>query len=195
LVGALNVRLLEATLLLTDGAVSAAASILGETRGRLEFLAGAEPSSRVFARALATAWRLEAGLRLATGRADAGQGIARALDLGEPLVTRPNPDKADVGDFAQSCILAGRIALAQGGADDASRHWHRALEVLNPHLAGSTDWRFLDPAAQAFVLTGGAERARPLIEQLRLFGYHPTDPLAASTLGLAVSPATSNPNK
>jgi len=40
----------------------------------------------------------------------------------------------------------------------------------------------LDPAAQALVLLGKTTEARPLIERLRRFGYHPLDPLAASIL-------------
>ena len=192
----LNVRLQQSALLIATDSTPTVTTILVETRDQLEVLVAAEPSSRVFTRLLAAAWRLEGFLHLAAGRpADAQAAVARALALGEPLATRPRPDKTDLGDFAQSCILAGRIALAQDRPDDAFRHWHRALEALNSHLAGSTDWRFLDPAAQAFVLTGSVERARPLIEQLQHFGYHPADPLAASTLGLAVSSITSNPNK
>lgn len=67
--------------------------------------------------------------------------------------------------------------------------------MLAPRVADSNDWRFLDPAAQALMLLGKTDEARPLIERLQRFGYHPLDPLAASTLDLASLPVTSTKNK
>ena len=58
------------------------------------------------------------------------------------------------------------------------------IEVLGPLAANSNDWRLLDPLAQAHVLAGQPDAARPLIERLRRFGYQPVDPLAGPTLGL-----------
>ena len=58
-----------------------------------------------------------------------------------------------------------------------------AAPMLARHgWAQSNDWRLLDPAAQALVLSGKPEEARPIIERLRRFGYHAVDPLAASVL-------------
>jgi hypothetical protein len=43
----------------------------------------------------------------------------------------------------------------------------------------------LEPLAQAYVLSGQRDNARPLVERLRRFGYRPSDPLATSTLEVA----------
>jgi tetratricopeptide (TPR) repeat protein len=169
--------------------------MLSETRDKLEALVKAEPSSRIFARLLAAAWWLEGRIRAATQRPDASDAVTHSIDLGETLIKEARVDNGMIGEFAQSCILAGRIALAQGQPDAARRHWNRALEVLAPRLAGSNDWRFLDPAAQALVLLGKTEEARPLIEQLQRFGYHSLDPLAASILDGASLPVSSTKNK
>jgi eukaryotic-like serine/threonine-protein kinase len=194
-IGALDVRLQEITLLLAAGDTAAARPMLAETRGRIEGLVKAEPSSRAFTGHLATAARLEGRLRLAAQRADAGEAVAPALELGETMIKEARADHSALGQFAQSCLLAGRIAAAQAQPEAASRHWQRALEVLAPPLPGSNDWRLLDPAAQALTLLGRSGEARPLIERLRRFGYHSADPLAASILEAAASPDSSNQNK
>ena len=193
----LNVRVRQAGLLLAEGDAPAATRILAETRDKLEALVKTEPSSRVFTATLAVAWRLDSRLRLAAQRPDASEAVARALDLGEILIKETAARDYDLAifGFAQSCILAGRIALAQAQPDVARRHWNRALEVLAPRLADSNDWRFLDPAAQALVLLGKTEEARPLIERLHRFGYHPIDPLAASVLEAASPPVSSTHNQ
>jgi serine/threonine-protein kinase len=190
-VGFSSLRLQQAALLIADGDRAAATSTLIETRIKLEALVTAEPSSRVFPAILATWWRLEARIRLFDKRADALDAATRALELGAPLVVDARADNKAVGDYAQSCLLAGRIAFAQAQPDVARRHLNRGLEVLASRIATSRDWRLLDPAAQSLVLLGKTNDARPLIEQLRSFGYHSIDPLAASILEVAPSPASS----
>jgi serine/threonine protein kinase/tetratricopeptide (TPR) repeat protein len=184
----LVVRQQQAASLLAGGDIPAATSILGETREKLEALVKVEPSSRLFNTNLAIGWRLEARARHATGRPDAGDAASRALELSALYVSGARADNRAVGDYAQSCILAGRIALDQAQHDVARRHWERALAVLTPRLKDSNDWRLLDPAAQAFVLLGKPDEAGPLIARLRSFGYHSIDPLAASILEPAPSP-------
>jgi serine/threonine protein kinase len=183
----LNARLSLAAVDLAQPVPAAARDLLADSRVQLEALVAAEPSSRPFIRSLAAAWRFEARFRVTAGAPGADAAAARALELGEPLAMRARADNGDLGDFAQSCLLAGRIALAAGQPDTARRHWQRALDLLSPHVEGTSDWRLLDPAAQALVLTGNAGRARPLIEQLKGFGYQPLDPATASALGLAPS--------
>ncbi len=195
LVPALDVRLQQVTLFLSNADIAAAAPILTETRDQLELLVKAEPSSRVFTRHLAAAWRLEGCLHTLTQRSDASKAVTHALDLGETLIQEAPDDSKVIGEFAQSIILAGRIAHANAQSDAACRHWNRALEVLLPHLSNSNDWRFLDPAAQAFTLLGKTAEARPLIERLQRFGYHSIDPLAASILDVRTLPVSSTQNK
>ena len=191
---ALNGALRQASLLLAEGDLTRATPLVNVTREKLQALSEAEPSSRVFARHLATAWRLEGRIRLLAGRADAGAAVARALALAEPFVheARANPEL--IGEYAQSCVLAGRCALAQAQPEAAQRHWNRALEVMGPRLVHSNDWRLLDPAAQAFTLLGKPAEARPLIARLQRLGYHPTDPFAASILEAAIPPENSTHN-
>jgi len=195
LVTLLRVRLQQVALLLADGDISAATPILSETRAKLETLVKAEPSSLLFTRRLATAWQLEGRIRVAIQRADASEAIARAIDLGETLLQEARADNWAIWELTQSRILAGRIAYGLSQPDIAHRHWNRALEVLTPRLTDSNDWRFLDPAAQALVLLGRTEEARPLIEKLQRFGYHSLDPLAAAILDAASPPVTSTKNK
>ena len=195
LVTLLRVRLQQVALLLADGDTAAAAPILSGARDQLEILVKAEPSSLLFKRRLATAWQLEARLRFATQRPEAQEAVTRALELGGALIKEARADNWAIWEFTQSSILAGRIALARAQADVAQSHWNHVLEVLAPRLSDSNDWRFLDPAAQAYVLLGRAGEARPLIERLQRFGYHPIDPLAATILDAASLPVTSTQNK
>ncbi len=191
----LRIQLQQAGLLIAEGDYSQASPILTDTRGALERLAVGEPSSYVFTHALASAWRLESRIRLGTQQLDASEAIAHAIDLGETLIRQSRADNRTIWEFSQSCILAGRVALAQGSTESAKRHWNRAVEVLALRLTDSNDWRFLDPAAQAFTLLGNTEAAAPLIERLHRFGYHSIDPLAASILDAPSPPVSSSPTK
>jgi tetratricopeptide (TPR) repeat protein len=184
-VTALGIRLKQVGLLLANGNVRAAAAILVETRAKLEVLFAAEPSSRAFAGLLAAALRFDSQMRLATQSPDAGDPVARAIKLGEAFNHETNAHDWIFGEYAQACILAGRIAFARADPDLARRDWNRALKVLGPAPENSNNWRLLDPAAQALALLGRAGDARPLIERLRRFGYHSIDPLADSILDSA----------
>ena len=184
----LNVRLQQVALLLANGEISPAKSMLDEARAKLETLVKAEPSSRVFTSTLAVAWRLEGYVRQAAGLPRADEAASRALDLGAPLISDVRADDRTIGEYAQACVLAARIALAQTQPDLARSHLGRAVKSLAPRLQKTNNWRLLDPAAQALTLLGKPDEARPFIERLRRFGYHPIDPLAASIL--EVAPAT-----
>jgi len=195
LVAMLRIQNQQLALLLAEGDLPAAIRFLSESHDKLEVLVAAEPSSPVFTRLLAATWRLEGRIRMAAQHPNANDAVARALELGEALVKGARADNGTIGEFAQSSILAGRIALAQGQPDVARGHWNRALEVLAPRLGGSNDWHYLDPAAQALVLLGRTDEARPMIERLQRFGYHPLDPLAASILDASSQPVSSTKNK
>ena len=190
----LTFQLREIPILLAEGRVPAAASLLTGVREKLQALVEAEPSSRQFNRNLARAWRLEGRLRWDTRQPGADEAVAHAIELGERLIASGRADDWVTCEFADSNILAGRIAFSAGQPDLARRYWHRALEVLTPRATNSNDWRFLDPAAQALALLGQHDEARPLIERLHRFGYHPLDPLAASILDAAAPPVPATKN-
>ncbi len=191
----LNGRLKQVALSLADGDFGTAAPILVEVRDKVATLIQAEPSSRIFPATLATAWRLEANLRLATHRPDAAEAAKQACELGETLIKEARADDRAVTEFAQSCLVAGRIASAQSQPELARTYWTRAVEVLEPRLPATSDWRFLDPAIQAAALLGKLPEARQLVERLREIGYHPLDPLAESTLDSVSSTLSPNPNQ
>jgi eukaryotic-like serine/threonine-protein kinase len=182
---ALNVRVHQSALLLAGRDFAAVAPLLDETRTRLEALVAAEPSARVFTRRLAAAWMLEGRLRFLTGRDDALPAAERAIALAEQLIRENRADNWTLWEFGQAGVLAGRIEQARGRADIARRRWEGVLAVLAPRAPNSNDWLILDPAAQAYVLAGQADQARPLIERLQRFGYRPIDPLATPLLGVA----------
>jgi serine/threonine-protein kinase len=184
LLSSLENRLFLASLPLAAGdAAAVELPAVVETRTRLEALCAAEPGSRAFAGWLMIAWLTEAQLRHAAQHEGATPAVEQALALGETLVKDARADRAAIGDFARTCVLAGWLAQAGGQTDAARRHWTRALDVLAPLLANSNEWRLLDPAAQAFTLLDRAAEARPLIERLRGFGYRSLDPFAGSILG------------
>ena len=180
LLASLNSRLLRAAVLLAEGDTAAATGLIASLRAQLEPLAQTDPSSRLFGGQLASAWRLESRLRAASRQANAADAAARAVELSESLIQRAPTDPRFVPEFAQSSILAGRIAQEQGASETARRHWTRALEALAPQLHDSNDWRFLDPAIQALTLLDKVSEARPFAKKLKLFGYRPIDPFAPS---------------
>jgi len=174
---------------LLNGHIADARRIQDRLLVEAEKMVAAEPTSQTFTGTLLTAWRLEASLRYLEHRNDAAAAAQRAIALGEVLYQRSQADRTVLWDLSQSLILAGRIAANSANANYAERFWVAAIKVFPPHLEGSHDWRLLDPAAQALTLLGRHEEARPLIAQLKRFGYHTTDPLAAPILDVVQLPA------
>jgi serine/threonine-protein kinase len=183
-----NVQLQQAWVEFRAGHAAAAAAIVAKVRMGLEQLVQTEPTSRVFSRLLVTARRLEASLDLA--RTD--DAADAALELAEKVAAEAKENERVIGELAQCCVLAGRIAFRRGDAEEAQRHWNRGLAALSPRYETSNNWRILDPAAQMLMLCERADEARPLIERLQRFGYHPTDPSALSLLGLAALPSSTS---
>jgi serine/threonine protein kinase/tetratricopeptide (TPR) repeat protein len=188
-------RLQQAALMIAQDDLPAVDKILTEIRPKLETLVAAEPTSHAFTRNLTSMHRLEGRIRFAAQRPDAGEPVVRAIELGAKLIQESRADNWTITEFAQACILAGRIHFAAGRTDEARRYWEKAVETLLPRVKNSNDWRFLDPAAQALVLLGKSGEARPLIEKLQHFGYRAVDPLAASTLATAFSSDSSQQQK
>jgi hypothetical protein len=114
--------------------------------------------------------------------AEAQAAVTRAIELGEALLQGERVTHLTAGELARAHLLAGELATARQDPAGARQHWQRARAVLEPRLAGTNDWRLLDPAAQVFFRLGETTAARALAERLRGFGYRPLDPLAVSTL-------------
>jgi hypothetical protein len=164
----------------------AAVPVLAAARARAADLVAAEPASLEFNRQLAVAWRLEVVARRLLGRADAADAAARAREIGERLVRENRADRLVRSELAQACLAAGRLAQADtASAAAAPGLFAQALAAVEPRLAGTADWRVLDPAAQALVLLGRPAEAQPLLDRLRALGYRSLDPFAGSILELA----------
>jgi len=189
----MRVQLQRATLLIGQDSLPPAAEILADIRPTLEALLAAEPSSHAFARNLASVSRLEGRIRFAINQPNANEAVARALEIGEKLIKESRADNRTIFEYGQAHILAGRIASAQGQAEEATRHWNDAVEILLTRAKNSNDWRFLDPAAQALSLLGRYDDARSFTEKLQHFGYRAVDPLAAATLDVVLTPDSSQP--
>jgi tetratricopeptide (TPR) repeat protein len=188
----LGVRLQQTALLLAAGETSHAGELVAAVRTELETLVQDEPTSRIFARELATAWRLDARRHLQAGDTTAAAIAAeKALVIGESLLAKTDAGHRLQGDLAQSHLLAGRIARAEDRPEDAQRFWQRAREITGAQLSDTNDWRLLDPTAQALLLLRDPTAARPVIRRLQTFGYHAIDPLAASLLDGASLPSGS----
>ncbi len=184
LVRILSLRLRQVGLLAARD-VPAARAVLEPVRNRLINLVAGETSSRIFTGRLAHAWQLEARLRFTSNETDVAAAIEQALELGNLLIRENRADDVVLTEFAQTSLLAGRLAQREGRAADARRHWDTALTTLASRLPDSNDWRILDPAAQAHLLRGEIDAARPLAARLRRLGYRTVDPLAAFTLEAA----------
>lgn len=157
---------------------------LQAAQARLEKLAAAEAKDRTNALRLMTALRLEAHLRLAGDGSGAAEAAARALAIGEPLLSESRGNDRFLGMFAHCNITAGRIAAASGKTDEAASFFRRAAEVLASRAASSSDCLLLDPAARALAGLGRVAESQALIGRLHGMGYVPLEPWPPS-----ISPA------
>ncbi|MEY2880798.1 MAG: Serine/threonine-protein kinase PknB, partial [Verrucomicrobiota bacterium] len=173
---ALNARLKLAVLLRAGGESVAADRLVQASWPFAENLARAAASNRGIALSLATAWRLEAQRRAASGETDTAEAAARALAAGKSLVELDRTDENHLHAYATAGLLAGAVALHTGDTGGARRHWQAALEVMEPRLRASTHWRVLDPVARLLNVLGRADEGRALVDQLRRFGYQPLEP-------------------
>ena len=188
----LKLRLQTALLMRADGDGPAARRLVEGARGELEKLTKLAPTDRKITGLLAVAWRLEAELREAAGRADAMAAATQAIAMSEDLLAKERADDELVGDFLNACVVAGRIARTRGEHDAATRHWQRALDVALPRVTESNNWRLLDPAARALAALGRGAESRAIVGRLQQFGYQPLDPWPGSDAA-ALSVSNSQP--
>lgn len=171
----MNIQLNQAELLLVSTNPALAGPFIQDAKKHLQELIAEAPTDRTYVGRLATAWRMEAQLRYITGQSQADEAVKQAIELGDSLIKEGRADNRVVGEFAESCLLAGRIALAKGRREQALSHWRRTLDLLTPRLSNSQDWRLLEPAARALALLGRQKESLALIAQLEHLGFHPIE--------------------
>ena len=180
---ALSAALDQAELFLDPNAGAPAQAAVEHIRQEFSALVAAEPDSLVFRRRLASTHRLAARLHAPASPAAALAAAEQALALLRPLLNEEKPDRWTAWEFGQASLLAARSAADLGHVDTARQHWRSIVATLTPHLrTASTDWRILDPLAQAHLLLGDNPAALPLVKRLKQIGYRAVDPVSASTL-------------
>jgi hypothetical protein len=173
---ALNLKLKEAMVLQAEGDEAGAARLAAEARAGYEKLHEAEPSARIPAGQLAMALRLEAELGHRAGSPVAATAAARAITIGQNLVSEIGGKESYLGDYVLAYVIAGSIARRNGDEAGALRHWQTGWEVVQPRLAGSRNWRLLDPGARVLAALGRWQESRALSEQLTRLRYEPLTP-------------------
>ncbi len=174
-VRALTVQLKQAMILLAEGDLKTAAPLVTETRTALQAIVAAEPASPATKALLLTSRRIELQQRWLQGSDEAVAALGPAVELAEALEAASKSDNRLVREVAETYLMAGRVERAQGRAEVATRHWQRALALLEPRLPDSQDWRVLDSAARALALVARADESRALIERLTRLGYQPLE--------------------
>ena len=185
------VRSKEAELLQAQGDLQTAARLVDEVREKFEKLLAAEPKDQRMQERLSFAYRLQAELRSALGGADASESAARAVEIAERLL-QSRQTYTYVNACAHAHLTAGVIADRRGDREIAQKHWRRALEILEPRLAGSNHWRILHPAAEAYRRLGRLTESNRLSERLERLGFKPLAPwpgaVAAAPLSQQLQP-------
>jgi serine/threonine-protein kinase len=156
---------------------------IAKLRGDLEALLARQPKSRPAIRWFAMSLQLESRIAGASPEQRLLL-IQRARSVLAPLAGENTVDSMIEGEFARACLLEGRLEARAGRLERARDCWLSVATLLEKRAANSCDWRIIDPLAQALVLLGRDESARPFIETLKRRGYRPMDPDAASTLHL-----------
>jgi eukaryotic-like serine/threonine-protein kinase len=176
LLSALSVQLKVAVLLRAQGDLARATQLVRECRPEVERLAKGEASNRAATALLAAVWRVEAQCRDAAGEPNASDAAAQAVAISKQLVEQNRASESNLGDYANTCVVAGSITRRSGDADTARRHFEAAIEVVQGRAANSNHWRLLDPLARALMLVGRTEESRVIIERLQRLGFQPLEP-------------------
>ena len=174
--GAFYVTLKSILLAQAEGNLADAERALRDVRPRLEALFAEEPTDRTFAARLVMAWRLEAELHAALDRSDASSVANRAVELARRFNHDTAGDSRIIGEWALAGVTAGAVAHAAGQSDVAATHWQAALDVLSSRVAESKDWRLLDAAVRALLLSKRPGEAAAIISRLEAAGYRPLMP-------------------
>ena len=180
-------RVREAELRRASGDAPGAARLVDEAVEKLEKLAAANPKNLDLAFWLAMAWRQRAELSAEMGRGGDREAAARSVEMSERLVAGKQVTDGFIGECAQARVIAGRLADRDGQAEAAREHWRRALQLIEPRVAESNDWRVLMPAVQVLWLAGQRDASRAVIHRLQHFGFQPLQPWPESPQPLPLS--------
>ncbi len=187
--------IVQAASALAESDWTEAARLLEASRRRLEPIVADEPTSPTNANFLVRAWRIEALLRLAQGRTDAGEAAARAIVLVQPFLTKETAgDRIVRTESAEAYLVAGLVADRAGNEEAARQHWQQSLDLLDPDWLNSCHWRLLDPAARALILLKRYDEGRSLIDRLNRLGYRPLSPWPEPAAHFP-APSNLNPQK
>jgi serine/threonine-protein kinase len=99
---------------------------------------------------------------------EAEQLLNRALEI-TPEV-EPGMTPARQLDHAQTLLILGELRAASGQRQAATRYWQQVLETDGARVTDRCDLRRLRIHAQALLLLGRAEEARPMVEALQATG-------------------------
>ena len=135
-------------------------------RALLSALVGSDGTNADWRRSLASAENVTAGGELAAGNhAAALLAIARGQAALEPLL-HGAADRVASRYRAENELLRGAVHRALGQAARAREAWTAALAAIEPAVDGTTRADLLWPHAQALVLLGRHEDARPIFAAL-----------------------------
>lgn len=166
---------LKRALIDADRETQHAEQVVSEVLPELEKIMATESGDLTSAIRLMTAWRLKSTFLLRSDPGEAVEAAARAVAIGEPFIRGAKSNFRGVGEFALTCVQAGRAAAANGQSDQATTFFQRALDVLGSETEKSSDWCLLDPAARALAYLGRTEQSRSVVERLNRMGYVPLD--------------------
>jgi len=177
---ALTIEQDRAQLLFFAGGDAEARKFVADARKQLETLVQSEPTSLLFRRRLAAAHRLQARLAFAepeAAYAEAEKAVAASRDfLGDDAT-----DGYTLAEYVAIRLLAGRFAHQLGRDAEARQLWQDVVNRLASQLAKfPRNPRVIAPLAEAYLLLGEINSARPLLETLKGCGYHAVDPWTAS---------------
>ncbi len=180
-------RMKESELLRAEGDASNAAKMVDDTLEKLEKLAAANPKNLDLTHGVAFGLRQRAELSAELGRTGVDEAAAQAVEVSGRLLIGKQPQDGYVGECAQARVTAGQLAADNGEIAVAQNHWRAALQVVEPRVAASNDWRVLVPAARALWLLGQRDASRAAIQRLQGFGFQPIQPWPADAVLSSVS--------
>jgi len=112
--------------------------------------------------------------RVVAIQGDAGRAanlLAEVVAATEGRLKQQPENREDLALLASALLESGRLAAAAGDHAAASSRFRRALELMQPFAVDSQVIEYGRVYAEALVLLGRAQEARPLVERLLATGW------------------------